>query len=74
MTQQDGPVFVTLQVHRRFRGVGPNGEVSYHQVLQEPSELLPFFVLREETSGRIIVIPKNEIVYTGEDTTPSSSS
>lgn len=63
------PVFVTLPVLRRFRARAPSGDISYHQVLQDPTDELPLYILRDEVTGLIVPVPQSEIVYADEKDT-----
>jgi hypothetical protein len=51
--------------------VGPSGNAVAHAVIQEPTELLPFYVLANEFTKQIVVLHADEVTFIPNQKDPS---
>ena len=62
---------IIFTYNKRMNVVGPSGNAVAHAVIQEPTELLPFYVLANEFTKQIIVLHADEVTFIPNQKDPS---
>ena len=52
---------ITFTYNKRMNVVAPDGKAVAHAVIQEPTRQLPFYVLANEFTKQIVVLPEDEV-------------